>query len=91
MADPVIDSASMDKSSYADGETMVLTVSRSDPDSESYDLTITARNPASGAESAPVTVTIAIDATELVFTDPTGRVWTKQSDNGTVAVFTAVA
>lgn len=89
MANPTC-SASLDKATYADGETMVLTVNRSDADTEALTLTIVATDK-SGNASNPVSVTATIDPTTVSVSDSSGRVWAQQSDNGAVAVFTSVA
>lgn len=82
-------SASLDKSAYAVGETMTLTVSYSDPDTQQVSVTITVTDK-SGNTSGPATVTAVIDPSTVTVTDPS-RVWTLQSDNGSIAVYTAVA
>jgi len=89
MANPTV-SASLDKAAYAEGETMVLTVNRSDADTEALTLTIVATDK-SGNSSTPVNVTATIDPTTVSVSDSSGRVWAQQSDNGSIAVFTAVA
>lgn len=83
-------SASLDKPAYAVGETMTLTVSYSDADTQQVSVTVQIADKA-GNTSAPVTCTAVIDPSTVTTSDSSGRVWTKQSDTGSVAVFTAVA
>lgn len=79
MAAPTITSATLNKASYAPGETMILTVVGLDIDEEAIEVTVKLRNVGSGEESEPVTVTavvdeLAVDVTgDRTFT-PTGRV-----------------
>jgi hypothetical protein len=88
MATPSV-SASLDKTTYAPGESMTLTVNYSDPDTDAVQVTITVTDK-SGNQSAPTTLTAVIDPLTVGVTDP-DRAWTKVSDTGTVAVFTATA
>lgn len=81
-------SASLDKTSYNVGDTATLTVNYSDPNSSSLSVTVSVADSA-GNKSAPVTVAAVIDPAQATVTDTSGRTWTKQSDNGAVAVFTA--
>lgn len=89
MATPTV-SASLDKPSYPKGATMTLTVTYGDADSTTLTLTITATD-ASGNVSPPTTVTAVIDPTVVDVKDSSGKVWTKVSDTGAVAVFKATA
>jgi hypothetical protein len=90
MANPTV-SASLNKSSFAPGEQMTLTVSYGDVDNDSLAVTIVVTDSA-GNSSAPVVVTANIaDPVTVSVTDDGGRTWTKQSDNGAVAVYRAVA
>lgn len=89
MAVPTV-SASLDKAKYAPGETMTLTVNYSDTDTQSVTVTVTASD-SSGNSSNPVNVSCVIDPVSLSVSDSGGRVWTVQSDNGQVAVLSAVA
>jgi hypothetical protein len=88
MANPTC-SASLDKTTYAPGEVMTLTVNYSDPDTDSVQVTITVTDK-SGNQSAPTTLTAVIDPLTVGVSDP-DRAWTKVSDTGVVAVFTATA
>lgn len=90
MANPTV-SASLNKTSFAPGEQMILTVSYADADNDSLQVTIVVTD-ASGNASEPVVVTANIaDPVTLEVTDDSNRTWTKQSDNGAVAVYRAVA
>ena len=89
MATPTV-TASLNKSVYTPGETMTLTVNYGDTDSQSITLTIVATD-SSGASSDPVTVSALIDPVTLSVTSVPAKTWTKQSDTGSVAVFTASA
>lgn len=82
-------SASLDKTAYAPGELMTLTVTYGDPDTDTVQVTVTVTDN-SGNQSAPVTVSAVIDPLTLAVSDP-DRTWTKVSDTGTVAVYTATA
>jgi len=83
-------SASLDKAAYQPDETMTLTVSYSDPDTEAVTVTIVVTD-SQGNTSDPATVTAVVDPSVLTVTDTSGREWTKASDNGSVAVYTASA
>lgn len=89
MASPTV-SASLDKATYRPGDKMTLTVTYGDPDTKQLKVTIAVTDSA-GNVSAPVTVTAVIDPLVVAVTDASGRVWTKVSDNGSVAVYTATA
>lgn len=90
MANPTV-TASLNKSSYAPGEQMTLTVSYADSDNDAVQVTIIVTD-SSGNSSEPVVVTANVtDPVTLSVTDDGGRTWTKQSDNGSVAVYRAVA
>jgi hypothetical protein len=88
MANPTV-SASLDKTTYAPGERMTLTVSYGDPDTKTVAVTVQVTD-AAGNKSGPVTVNAVIDPLTLVVSD-SARSWTKVSDTGAVAVFTATA
>lgn len=87
MADPTV-SASLDQPTYQIGDTATLTVTYSDPDNETLTVTVTVTDSA-GNISDPATVTAVIDPSEITIDDQSGRTWTQQSDNGSVAVYTA--
>lgn len=89
MTSPTL-SASLDKPTYPVGALMTLTVTYGDADRTAMSVTITVKD-AEGNTSAPVTIPVVIDPLTLTVTSTPARVWTKVSDTGTVAVFTAVA
>ncbi len=90
MATPTV-SASLNKSTYAPGEAMLLTVQYGDTDNEPVTVTVIVED-SQGNKSAPVTVVANVaDSVTVSVSDVDGRTWTKQSDNGSVAVYRAVA
>jgi hypothetical protein len=90
MAVPTV-TASLNKASYAPGETMLLTVQYGDLDNESLSVTVVVAD-SQGNSSAPVVVNANIvDPVTVSVSDSDNRTWTKQSDNGAVAVYRAVA
>jgi hypothetical protein len=89
MAAPTV-SATLDAAAYAVGATMTLTVTYADPDSQAIAITVQASD-SSGNTSAPMQVSALIDPVTLAVSDDGQRTWTKVSDTGSVAVFTAVA
>lgn len=84
MADtlPVISGTSLNKTAYAVGEDMVLTVTGNDPDEEVIEVTVALRSKASGATSDLQTLTATIDELEAVASDSGGRTWTTVSRVG---------
>lgn len=86
MATPTV-SASLDKPTYQVGDTATLTITYTDDDSKPLSVTITVTD-SSGNTSEPVTVTAVVDALTIDVSDDSGREWAKQSDSGTVAVYT---
>ena len=90
MANPTA-SAAFNKSVYAPGELMTLTVNYGDPDRQTLTITITVEDTEAGTGPATATVTAVIDPLTVTVTDSSGRPWTKQTDTGTVAVYTATA
>lgn len=84
MADtlPVITSASLNKSNYAVGEDMILTVTGNDPDEEVIEVTVALRSKGSGATSELQTLTATIDELEPVASDSGSRPWTTLSRVG---------
>lgn len=89
MAAPVL-SATTDKPSYAPGELVTLTVTRSDPDSRLVSVALLGTD--SAANSTPLTVEFGIaDPVTLAMTGDGGLVWTLGSDDGTTTVYTATA
>ncbi|MER7417201.1 hypothetical protein ABT346_10500 [Micromonospora peucetia] len=82
--------ASLNASTYSPGDQMILTVSYGDADTKPVTVTIVVTD-AQGNSSAPVKVTAVIDPLTLTVTDDSGRTWSRASDNGSVAVYRAVA
>jgi hypothetical protein len=89
MATPTV-TASLDKATYAKGATMTLTVNYSDTDNKTMTVTLTVTD-SSGNSSSPATVTAVIDPLTISVSDSLAHTWTKVSDSGFVAVFTATA
>jgi len=90
MAVPTV-SASLNKSTFAPGEQMLLTVQYGDTDNDVVTVTVVVAD-SQGNVSDPVVVNANInDPVTVTVTDSDSRVWTKQSDNGAVAVYRAVA
>jgi hypothetical protein len=89
MANPIL-SASLDKSSYAPGDQMLLTVQYGDPDNASSAIHVKGVDLEGNPASVDVTYTVA-DTVTLEVDDDGGRVFTKISDSGTVAVYKATA
>lgn len=94
-----IDGVSFDKASYAQGETVTLTVTYT-PDTaststHSFTATVNVVNAGGtpvATTTAPFTVTVPVSGGDKVSaTDDGNRTWAETSDSGTVAVFTAVA
>lgn len=89
MAIPTL-SASLDKQTYAPGEPMTLTVTYGDADNRTFEVTVSVSDGENS--SAPVVIPVTIsDVVTVSVADSEGRVWTKVSDTGTVAVLKAVA
>lgn len=88
MAAPTV-SASLNKSAYAPGETMTLTVTYGDPDTKAGKVALQIIDE-SGSKSPLIEVPYVVDPLTVQITD-TGRVWTKVSDSGSVAVYTSTA
>ncbi|PZG17468.1 hypothetical protein C1I95_15530 [Micromonospora craterilacus] len=82
--------ASLNATSYAPGAQMLLTVNYNDPDTKALTVTVVVTD-TQGNSSAPVKVGAVIDPLTITVTDDSGRTWTRVSDNGTVAVYRAVA
>jgi hypothetical protein len=90
MSSPTV-AASLNKAAYAVGETMTLTVTYGDPDRKTLTVTVTVEDTDATTAPATVTATAVIDPLTVTVSDSSGRVWTKVSDSGTVAVYTAKA
>ncbi|MBQ0903907.1 hypothetical protein [Micromonospora sp. U21] len=82
--------AALSAPDYSPGDQMLLTVTYSDTDTKPLTVTIVVTD-AQGNSSAPVKVTAVIDPLTLTVNDDSGRTWTRVSDNGSVAVYRAVA
>ena len=89
MANPTVN-ALLDKAIYRPGDTMRLTVNYSDPDQKTVAVTVQVTD-SLGNTSAPVTVNAVVDQLTVAVADSSGRAWTKQSDNGSQAIYTALA
>lgn len=89
MANPTITSAALNKAAYAPGETMTLTVNYSDPDKQNLQISIKVAD--SAGNEANASVNAVIDPSVVTVTSAPSKTWTKVSDTGAVAVFTAVA
>lgn len=90
MANPTV-TASLNKATFAPGEAMILTVSYGDADNDAISVTVVVSD-SSGNTSAPVVITANIaDPVTISVSDDSSHAWTKQSDNGSVAVYRAVA
>ncbi|MEV0807238.1 hypothetical protein [Micromonospora sp. NPDC050200] len=89
MAAPTV-TASLNAATYSPGDQMTLTVTYGDPDTRAVTVTIVVTD-AQGNSSAPVRANAVIDPLTVTVTDDTGRTWTRLSDNGSVAVYRAVA
>lgn len=88
MANPTV-SAQLDKATYRPGDVMQLTVTYSDPDQKTVSVDVQVTD-SSGNKSPVYTVNAVVDQLSVAVTDP-NRTWTKKSDNGSVAVYTATA
>ncbi len=69
---------------------MLLTVQYGDSDTEQMLVTVMVED-SQGNRSEPITVPAIIDPVTVSVSDSDGRQWTKQSDNGSIAVYRAVA
>jgi hypothetical protein len=90
MANPTV-SASLNKATYAPGEQMTLTVSYGDTDNDEVTVTIVVADSAGNSSEPVVIVANVNDPVTVSVSDDGGRAWVKQSDNGAVAVYRAVA
>ena len=82
--------ATLNKSSYAIGETMVLTVNHTDADRMSFAVTVQVTDP-EGNTSPPATATATIDAGTVNFVDSGGKTWTLQSATLNQSIYTTTA
>jgi len=82
--------ASLDKTAYVTGETMTLTISYADADQRTATQTITVED--SAGNDVVITTTAVINPQGLTVTvQDVERTFTKVSDTGAVAVYTATA
>lgn len=88
MAAPTV-TASLNKATYAPGEVMTLTVTYGDPDRQALTITITVTDSTSATGTA--TTQAVIDPGTVTVTSSPAKTWTKLSDSGSVAVFSATA
>lgn len=89
MATPTA-TATLNKSSYAVGELMTLTVNHTDADRQSLTVTIVV-NDSQGNSSLPASATADIDAGVVTFTATGGKVWSLVSASANQSVYTATA
>jgi len=82
-------SATLNKTSYAIGETMTLTVSHTDADRQT--LTVSGVVTDSNGNTAAWSSTAELDAGVVTITQDGGKVWTLQSATANQSVFTATA
>jgi hypothetical protein len=87
---PIVSAISFDKTSYSAGNVITATVNYK-PGYSSHNYHGTGTDTTTGAVgSLDFEFTVA-DSTVLTVADQRSRAWTKVSDTGTVAVFTATA
>lgn len=83
--------ASLNKVSYAPGEQMLLTVQYRDLDNRPLTVTVVVTDSAGNSSNPAIVSANIADPVSVTVTDSESRTWTKQSDDGAVAVFRAVA
>lgn len=88
MAAPTV-AASLDKTSYAPGEQMVLTVDHADTDRQTLTVTTTVTDTAGNIATA--TATAAVDQGTVTVASSPVRTWTLVQSSTGRAVFTAAA
>jgi hypothetical protein len=85
MAAPIV-SGSLDNQAPTIGQVLTLTVNYSDPDATTNTITITGTDAEGHPGTATVTYTVG-DPVTLAVADSSGRVWSKISDTGAIAVY----
>lgn len=88
MAAPVV-TASLDKTAYAPGETMRLTVNHTDADRKTMSVTVTVTD--STGASGTIQASAQIDQGTVSVVSSPARSWVLESQTSGQAVFTAVA
>jgi hypothetical protein len=88
MANPTA-SATLNKASYAVGETITLTVNHTDADRQTLSIAGTVTD--SVGNSANWSATAQIDAGVVAFTQTGGKTWTLQSATANQSVYTTTA
>lgn len=88
MANPTA-SATLNKATYAVGETMTLTVTHADSDRQT--ITVSGVVTDSTGNTAAWSATATIDKGDVTITQTGGKTWTLQSATLTQSVFTATA
>lgn len=77
MANPTA-TATLNKSTYAVGETMILTVDHADADRQALTVTVVVTD-SQGNTSTPATASALIDAGTVTFTQTGGKTWVLQA------------
>jgi len=89
MAAPVV-TATLNKSSYAPGESIILTVNHTDPDRQVLNISITVTD-STGATGTATASAVIDGAVTVTPTSTPSRVWTPQSVSANQSVFTTTA
>lgn len=89
MANPTC-SATLNKTSYAVGETITLTVNHTDADRQTLSVTVVVTDQ-EGNTSPPAVATATIDAGVVTFTQTGGKTWALQSATLNQSVYTTTA
>lgn len=88
MANPTA-TATLNKSTYAVGETITLTINHTDADRQTINLSGTVTD--SQGNTANWSASAKVDAGVVAFTQTGGKTWTLQSATDNQSVYTAVA
>jgi hypothetical protein len=89
MASPTV-TATLDKPSYKPGDLVTLTVNYTDPDTKTITVSVKVTD-SEGHDADVGPITAIIDPLTVQASSSPAKTWTKISDTGTVAVFTATA